>query len=226
VRGTRRRRGFLLTFEGIEGCGKTTQQKKLARRLRRLGYLVMETREPGGSAISEQIRAILLNVGNRGMNPRCELLLYLASRAQHLEDVIRPSLEKGAVVICDRFSDATMAYQGFGRALGSTAVRQLNRFATNGLVPNLTIVLDVPVATGLERKRKDGGLDRLDMERETFHETVRKGYRRIARQEPRRVRVVDGTAPIDEVSATVQRIVEQRLRATKNHLTRVESHVA
>ena len=223
--GERRRRGFLLSLEGIEGCGKTTQQKTLARRLRALGYLVVATREPGGSSISEQIRAVLLDVANREMDPRCEVLLYLASRAQHLADIIRPSLEKGAVVICDRFSDATVAYQGFGRALGASTVGQLNRFATGGRAPDLTLVFDVPVAVGLERKRRAGGLDRLDLEREVFHEAVRKGYLKIARQNPQRVRVIDGTAPIQDVSKTVEQIVEKQLRASRHHLTRVESHV-
>jgi dTMP kinase len=224
VSAVRRRRGFLLSFEGIEGCGKSTQLKRLATRLRTLGYLVVETREPGGGPIGEQIRAVLLDVTNRGMTPRCELLLYLASRAQHLADIIRPALEKGAVVVCDRFSDATLAYQGFGRAITAPVVRRLNQFATEGLTPDLTLVLDVPVMMGLERKRRAGGLDRLDLERDAFHEAVRKGYLRIAKQEPRRVRVIDGTATISDVSQTVQRIAIERLRASKNQLTRVESH--
>jgi dTMP kinase len=222
VSGEGRKKGFLLSFEGIEGCGKSTQLRKLARRLRSLGYLVIETREPGGSAISEQIRAVLLDVDNRGMDARCELLLYLASRAQHLADLIRPSLEKGALVLCDRYVDASVAYQGFGRSLGGPMVRQLNRFAAGGLTPNLTILLDIPVALGLERKRRAGGMDRLDLEREVFHEKVRKAYLRIARQEPRRVRLIDGTAPADQVAETIQRIVEDRLRTTKTQLTKAE----
>jgi dTMP kinase len=222
VSGEGRKRGFLLSFEGIEGSGKSTQLRKLARRLRSLGYLVIETREPGGSAMSEQIRAVLLDVDNRGMDARCELLLYLASRAQHLADLIRPSLEKGALVLCDRYVDASVAYQGFGRGLGGPMVRQLNRFAAGGLVPNLTILLDIPVALGLERKRRAGGMDRLDLEREVFHENVRKAYLRIARQEPRRVRLIDGTAPADQVAETIQRIVEDRLRTTKTQLMKAE----
>ena len=217
-----RKRGFLLSFEGIEGCGKSTQLRKLARRLRSLGYLVIETREPGGSAISEQIRAVLLDVDNRGMDARCELLLYLASRAQHLADLIRPSLEKGALVLCDRYVDASVAYQGFGRSLGGPMVRRLNRFAAGGLAPNLTILLDIPVALGLERKRRAGGMDRLDLEREVFHENVRKAYLRIARQEPRRVRLIDGAAPADQVAETIQRIVEDRLRTTKTQMMKAE----
>jgi len=224
VAGERRKRGFLLSFEGIEGCGKTTQLRRLAHRLRSLGYLVIETREPGGSPISEQIRAVLLDTGNRGIDARCELLLYLASRAQHLTDVIRPSMEKGALVLCDRYADATLAYQGFGRRLGGPIIRQLNRFASGGLVPDLTILLDIPVAVGLDRKRRAGGMDRLDLEGAVFHRTVRKGYLRIAQQEPRRVQVINGTAPVDRVTDAVQRIVEKRLRTSKNHLTRVEAH--
>jgi len=223
VPGKGQKRGFLLSFEGIEGCGKSTQLRRLGKRLRSLGYLVVETREPGGSAISEKIRSVLLDVDNRGMDARCELLLYLASRAQHLADLIRPSLEKGALVLCDRYADATIAYQGFGRGLGGSLVRQLNRFAAGGLVPNLTILLDVPVALGLKRKRRAGDMDRLDLEREVFHETVRKAYLRLARKEPRRVRLIDGAVPADQVAETVQRIVEVRLRTCRNLLTKVES---
>ena len=220
----RRKRGFLLSFEGIEGCGKTTQLRRLAQRLRSLGYLVVETREPGGSPISEQIRSVLLDVSNRGMDRRCELLLYLASRAQHLGDIIRPAMEKGAIVLCDRFADATLAYQGYGRQLGASVIRRFNQFAAGGVVPNLTVLLDIPVSIGLERKRRAGGLDRLDLEREMFHEAVRKGYLRIAKQEPRRIRVIDGTAPVDEVTRVVSRIVDERLRGTHAYLTRVEPY--
>ena len=218
------KRGFFLSFEGIEGCGKTTQLRGLARRLRTLGYLVVETREPGGSPISEQIRTILLDPKNRGMDPRCELLLFLAVRAQHVDEIIKPALEKGAVVLCDRFTDASVAYQGCARRLGAALVARLNRFATAGVSPDLTIFLDVPVALGLARKRKTGHLDRLDRESEAFHKAVRSGYVRIARQNPRRVRVVDGTDSVDDVARAIDRIVQSRLRARKNGLTRVERH--
>jgi dTMP kinase len=218
------KRGFLLSFEGIEGCGKTSQLHRLARGLRALGYQVVETREPGGAPISEQIRTILLDPKNRGMDARCELLLYLASRAQHVAETIRPALEKGAVVLCDRFADATMAYQGYGRGLGPAVVARLNRFATAGLAPDLALLLDVPVAVGLARKRRAGGLDRLDREQASFHEAVRRGYLRIARQNPRRVRVVDGTASEDVVARAIDRIVQPRLRARRSGFTRVEPH--
>ena len=218
------KRGFFLSFEGIEGCGKTTQLKGLARRLRTLGHLVVETREPGGSPISEQIRTSLLDPKNRGMDPRCELLLFLAVRAQHVDEIIRPALEKGAVVLCDRFTDATVAYQGYARRLGAPLVARLNRFATAGVLPDLTIFLDVPVALGLARKRKTGYLDRLDRESEAFHKAVRNGYGRIARQNPRRVRVVNGTDAVDDVARAIDRIVRSRLRARKSGLARVERH--
>jgi dTMP kinase len=218
------KRGFLLTFEGIEGCGKTTQLRRLGRRLKALGYLVVETREPGGSALSEQIRAVVLNVAHHQMDPRCELFLYLASRAQHVADIIRPSLEKGAIVLCDRFADATVAYQGYGRALGASFMHQLNRFAIGGIVPDLTLLLNVPVALGLERKRRGGRLDRLDLEHEAFHRRVRDGYLRIAKKEPRRIHVVDGTATADKVAQSIARLVEQALRRSKTQLTRVEPH--
>lgn len=218
------KRGFFLSFEGIEGCGKTTQLRGLARRLRALGYLVVETREPGGAPIGEQIRTLLLNPRHRDMDARCELLLYVASRAQHLAEVVRPALEKGAIVLCDRFADATMAYQGYGRGLGPAAVARVNRFATDGLTPDLALLLDVPVAVGLSRKRRVGGLDRLDREHVSFHEAVRRGYLRIARRNPRRVRVVDGTAGESDVARTIDRIVQGRLRARKGGVTRVERH--
>ena len=218
------KRGFFLSFEGIEGCGKTTQLRELARRLRARGYLVVETREPGGGPISEQIRSILLDPRHRGMDARCELLLYLASRAQHLADAVRPALEKGAVVLCDRFADATMAYQGYGRGLGPDTITRLNRFATTGLAPDLAILLDVPVAVGLNRKRRVGGLDRLDREHVSFHEAVRRGYLRIAKKNPRRVQVMDGTTSADDVARAIDRIVQRRLRTRKNGVTRVERH--
>ena len=218
------KRGFFLSFEGIEGCGKTTQIKGLARRLRGLGYLVVETREPGGFPIGEQIRTLLLDPENQGMDPRCELLLFLAVRAQHAAEIIRPALDKGAVVLCDRFTDATVAYQGYGRRLGAALVARLNRFATSGMLPDLTIFLDVPVALGLTRKKKTGYLDRLDRESERFHKAVRNGYVRIAKQNPRRVRVVNGAEAVDEVARAIDRIVQHRLRVRKHGLTRVERH--
>ena len=218
------KRGFFLSFEGIEGCGKTTQLKGLARRLRALGHLVVETREPGGSPISEQIRTVLLDPRNQGMDPGCELLLFLAVRAQHVDEIIRPALDKGAVVLCDRFTDATVAYQGYARRLGAALVARLNRFATAGVSPDLTIFLDVPVALGLARKRKTGDLDRLDRESAAFHKAVRNGYVRIARQNPRRVRVVNGMDSVDVVARAIDSIVRSRLRARKNGLARVERH--
>ena len=218
------KRGFFLSFEGIEGCGKTTQLKRLARRLRALGHLVVETREPGGSPISEQIRTVLLDPRNQGMDPRCELLLFLAVRAQHVDEIIKPALAKGAVVLCDRFTDATVAYQGYARRLGAALVARLNRFATAGVLPDLTLFLDVPVALGLARKRKTGYLDRLDRESAAFHKAVRNGYVRIARQNPRRVRVVHGAASVDDVAHAIDHIVQSRLRARKNGLARVERH--
>jgi dTMP kinase len=224
VQGERRKRGFLLSFEGIEGSGKTTQIHILADRLRSLGYLVIETREPGGSPISEQIRSVLLAPDNRGMDARCELLLYLASRVQHLTDMILPSMEKGAIVLCDRYADATLAYQGYGRGLGVSVTRELIRFASGRLVPNLTILLDIPVGVGLDRKRRAGNMDRLDLEGDLFHHKVRKGYLRIARQEPRRVRIINGTMPPDMVALAIRRIVEERLEKSRLNLTRVEPH--
>src|SRR3989442_1418595 len=169
------KRGFFLSFEGIEGCGKTSQLRRLARRLRTLGYQVVETREPGGTPISEQIRTILLDPQNRAMAARCELLLYLASRAQHVAETIRPALEKGAVVLCDRFADATTAYQGYGRGLGPATVARLNRFATTGLAPDLAVLLDVPVAVRLSPQRPGPCPERLRPGHASFHQDGRPG---------------------------------------------------
>lgn len=202
------RRGLLITFEGVEGSGKSTQCARLAKLLREEGYRVLETREPGGTPLTERIRTILLAPHSASsppepIDPRCEAHLILACRSQHMAQVIEPALREGSVVLCDRFVDSTLAYQGYGRGLDVSALLSLNRFAASGLMPDLTLLFDVPVSTGLTRRRREHGmeLNRLDREARRFHERVRKGFLELARRDPRRIKVLDGT-PDPEIVAT------------------------
>jgi dTMP kinase len=205
--------GVFITFEGIEGSGKSTQAGLLRSFLEQQGLDVLVTREPGGSPIGEQIRRILLDPGNHGMVPLAELLLYEASRCQHVEAVIRPALEAGKTVICDRFFDASTAYQGYARGLAVKMVGELNLIATGGRKPDLTIVLDLPVDTGLRRLGRN--LDRIEREAVEFHERVRQGYLRIAEDEPGRVKVVNAAGTIDDTFAEVKNFVEKLISPKK-----------
>lgn len=210
--------GEFITFEGIEGCGKSTQIRLLAKRLETDGHRVVLTREPGGCPIADQIRAILLDAGNRAMVPTTELLLYAAARAQHVEEVIRPALAEGAVVLCDRFTDATTAYQGHGRQLDLPLITELNRLATGGVAPSLTVLLDCPVATGLQRAmaRINGSQgareERFELESRAFHERVRQGYLQLAAVDPQRFLVVDADREIDAIEAELAERVMARLQ--------------
>jgi dTMP kinase len=205
--------GNFITFEGIEGSGKSTQAALLKAFLEQQGLEVLVTREPGGSPIGEQIRRILLDPDNHGMVPLAELLLYEASRCQHVEAVIRPALESGKTVICDRFFDASTAYQGHARGLGIKLVGELNLVATGGRKPDLTIVLDLPVDMGLRRLGRS--LDRIEREAVEFHERVRQGYLRIAEDEPDRVKVVNATGSADDTFSSVKNIVEKLISPKK-----------
>ena len=202
-------RGIFITFEGIEGCGKTTQVELLRGHLAGLGHEVLVTREPGGSPIGEKIRDILLDPGNSGMTALTELLLYEASRAQHVKDVIEPALEAGATVISDRFYDASTAYQGHARGLGADKVEKLNLVATGGLRPDLTIVLDLPASEGLRRLGRD--LDRIESEAVDFHENVRNGYIELARRDPERVKVVDSSGAVEDTASEIVKIMDDFL---------------
>ena len=203
--------GRFITFEGPDGSGKSTQLTLLAARLRALGLEVVETAEPGGTSIGRDIRAILLNAQNHHLRPTAELLLYFASRAQNVEEVIRPALARGAIVLSDRFTDSTLVYQGVGRGLGADVVRLLHTIACGSLMPHLTLLVDIPPSLTLERTTKRAPQDRLDAESLDFHSRVRQGYLQLAASEPERVRVIDGAHDIDTVAASLWPWVEELL---------------
>ncbi|RKU08265.1 dTMP kinase [Candidatus Poribacteria bacterium] len=205
-------RGLFITFEGTDGGGKTTQIQRLTADLREAGYDICLTREPGGTPISEQIRDMLLNPDHSEMAATTELLLYAASRAQHVSEVIKPALEAGKVVISSRFADATVVYQGYGRGLDLERIDRLNRIATDGVTPEVTFVLDLPVEIGLQRVQNSrGGLDRLEREKIEFHHRLREGYQIIARQEPQRLKIIDAQVSPDQVYAQIQAIIQSLL---------------
>ncbi len=206
---TEDKRGYFVTFEGIEGSGKSTVARAVLERFVQAGLECIITREPGGNDISEKIREMLLDPGNRSISPRTELLLYVASRAQLVGEVIGPALEGGTSVLCDRFMDASVAYQGWARGIGEDVVADLNSFAVSGAVPDRTYLLDLEVGDGFERgpdRREAEGQrnrDRLELEKRDFHEKVREGYLRIAAREPGRVVVIDASRTLEEVIEAV-----------------------
>jgi dTMP kinase len=204
--------GLFITLEGVEGSGKTTQAKLIAETLRARGYRVLATREPGGTRAGDMIRAIFLDPAI-ALHAEAELLLVLADRAQHVREQLQPALAQRTIVISDRYSDSTIAYQGYGRGLDLTLLSHLNEFATGGTRPDLTFVLDCPVEAGLARTRqrmhgKERQPDRFEGERADFHRRVREGFLAIARAEAERVTVIDASAPIAEVTATIIAAVE------------------
>ena len=214
--------GCFITFEGIEGCGKTTQIRLLAETLQRAGRQVTLTREPGGCPIADKIRAILLDAGNSSMTPLAELLLYAAARAQHISEVIVPALARGSIVLCDRFTDATVAYQGFGRDLDRAVINQLNLLAAGSCRPDITFLLDCPVETGLGRAiarieatcASGSGKpleERFERESRDFHDRVRAGYLSLAAAEPGRFVLIDGSCGINQTAETIYRAVADRI---------------
>ena len=206
---------FFITLEGPEGGGKTIQAVKLAEHLRAMGHDVLLTREPGGTSIGDQIRRVLGALDNTSMRPGTEFLLFSASRAQHVDELIRPHLERGGVVVCDRFCDSSLAYQGYGHRLDLEALRQITRFATGGLTPDLTLLLDLEAELGLRRRRKDGNWNRLDSYELEFHRRVRSGYLELAAAEPQRWVVIDATPPAETVQREIEGVVEGRLSQSR-----------
>jgi dTMP kinase len=219
------RAGTFLTLEGPEGAGKTTQSRLLAEYLRAAGHTVVHTREPGGTPIGEQIRTLLLDPRYQEMAARTEMLLFAASRAQLVADVIAPALARGAVVVCERYVDASVAYQGVGRGLGAEVVQGVNAAATGGLTPDLTLLLDLDPDAGLRRARGPsrasnvqtgwGGGDRMEREAPAFHARVREGFLALARNEPQRIRVIDARRPVDDVQEEIRRAVDGFLRSRR-----------
>lgn len=204
---------LFITFEGPEGSGKTTQVRLAADWLRDRGCNVLMTREPGGTRIGDAIRSILLDPAHMEMRPEAEILLFSAARAQIVGEVIRPHLARGGVVLCDRFADSTLAYQGYGRRLKLDTLRQITGFATGDLVPDLTFCLDVPVLEGLRRKQGASSAEwnRMEQEHLEFHERVRGGFLALAAAEPGRWQVVDALAPVAEVQEAIRRRIDRFL---------------
>jgi len=200
----KRSRGIFVSFEGIDGCGKSTQIELLRQTLSSAGLSVVCTREPGGTCVSEGVRSILLSKKKIRMDSKTELLLYLAARAQHVEEIIRPALDDGAIVLCDRFHDSTLAYQGRGRGLSDSKIRMLLDFASQGLWPTLTLYFDVPVSVSLARMQKGRRVkDRMEQEGARFLEMVRKGYLSLLKKEPKRMALIPAHESIEKVQALV-----------------------
>ncbi len=220
------KRGLFITFEGGEGSGKSTQARLLADRLRKMGRAVVHTREPGGTSIAESVRRVLLNPSSR-VAPLTELMLYEAARAQHLAEVVTPALAAGKIVVCERYTDATEAYQGFGRRLDLKKIRVLNSIATDGLRPDRTFLLDVPVGQGLSAARgltkrlsagsaRASGGDRIERESTAFHERVRRGYLALARRDKKRICVIAWGLSIDHVHGRILQELAPLLHGKRN----------
>ncbi len=219
-----KRQGLFITFEGIEGCGKTTQCQRLALLLRREGYQVMVTREPGGTSFAEKIRTLLLKDSSpkrdhEPLTPACEAGLVFASRAHHITHKIVPALSQGIVVLCDRFSDSTLAYQGYGRGMDLKKLIIFNDLVTNFLTPDHTFVLDIPVKQGLARRKKARGQNRIDKESLSFHNKVRRGFLALAQRHPQRITVLDGSkspeAIATAVSARIHSLINMKLKSKR-----------
>ena len=201
-------RGLFITLEGGDGSGKSTQIRNIERFFNEKGLVVTHTREPGGPRISEKLREILLDKENTEMEAVTEMLIYAAARAQHVRQTVVPALERGEIVICDRFVDSSIAYQAYGRRLGSM-VAEVNRYATDGLSPDLTIWLDIDPETGKARASGDRGPDRLDLESSAFHARVRAGYASIAEAEPERFRRIDASGTIEEIEYLIKDCLDE-----------------
>lgn len=206
--------GYFISFEGSEGAGKTTQISRLAQNLEKEGYPVLVTREPGGTAIGEEVRHILKHANSgKGMFPETELLLFAAARAQLVREVLAPAMSEGTVVLCDRFLDSTTVYQGVARRISSDPVSQINTFAVGDVVPDLTFIIDIPAEVGLQRirHRVSEFPDRMEQENIGFYQRVREGYLILAKAVPERFHIVDGTKSADEVAAEIWDVVSDRM---------------
>jgi dTMP kinase len=203
--------GLFITFEGPEGSGKTSQIRLLAEYLTKLGHPVIKTREPGGTEIGNQVREILTRMENQAMHPRTEILLFLAARAQLVEECIRPELDKGSVILCDRYADSTLAYQGYGHGTHLLLLRQLLSFATGDLWPDLTVLMDIDPEKGLSRKRSGSEWNRLDAYALAFHQRVRQGYLELAGQSPERWVTIDASQPFDTVQSQIRQVVLNKI---------------
>ncbi len=205
-------KGLFITLEGGEGSGKTTIASLLKDKLEKEGYTITFTREPGGVDIAEQIRDVIVDVNNSKMDARCEALLYAASRRQHLVEKVIPTLEKGGIVICDRFIDSSLVYQGIGRGLGIENVYNMNQFATNGIMPDLTLFFDITPEKALARiSQGDREVNRLDLEKLSFHESVYEGYKKIQSLYPERIKSIDASLDIDSVLNQAYQLIKDKL---------------
>jgi dTMP kinase len=206
---------MFISFEGPEGSGKTSHIPILKETLERDGYIVTCTREPGGTSIGDQIREVLLSNKNTEMHPRTEILLFQASRTQLVEQVIMPGLERGEIILCDRYADSTIAYQGYGHQVDLGQLHTIVEFATGGLKPDLSILLDVDVEAGLRRRQKDGDVNRLDAFVLEFHKRVQAGYHLLVKNEPERWVVVNANQPFKDVQRDLQKVITVKLAAQK-----------
>jgi len=205
-------RGIFITMEGPDGAGKTTQIEALSAYLREQGYEVLITREPGGTAISEAVRGILLDPAYKEMKPETELLLYASARAQLVGEVIGPAVDAGKAVISDRFVDSSVVYQGIARGLGVETVYEVNRPAIGAYMPDVTILLDLPAEVGIARKKNQAELDRMEQESLEFHKKVAEGYRTLAKRDPERIQTIDATLPIDTICDMIKSKVCEAIR--------------
>lgn len=203
-------KGLFITFEGVEGSGKSTQIDLLAEFLSEKGYEVVSTREPGGTAIGDKIRKIVLNPDFTEMDFKAEALLYAANRAQHVAEVIAPALAQGKIIISDRYTDSSLAYQSFGRDLDQKKVENISEWATGGLEPDLTILLDIPADKGLKRTSRSLA-DRIEQENIDFHDRVSKGFLKLAKKFPKRFKVIDATKDVDQIHQEVVKLVQKLL---------------
>lgn len=209
---------LFITLEGTEGSGKSSAMEIVYKRLIDEGYSLVKTREPGGTPISEQIRNVILDKGNTAMDGRTEALLYAASRRQHLVEKIWPSLKEGKLVFCDRYLDSSLAYQGFARELGIEEVLNINLFATENTFPDLTLLFNLDPKIGLERISKDKGreVNRLDLEKLSFHQKVHQGYLLLAKRYPDRIKVIDASLPLEQVAEITYQIIKEKIKQNEH----------